>query len=116
MPKNYWPIPIIPLLSKLYSSVLLGRIATILETAKTPEEMGFRKGYACGDLIHCLRMVSEKSIEWGESVWVASIDLEKAFDKIIHDAVFPASEQVAFMKTTFTQYGSCIWNNELTFS
>ena len=58
-----------------------------MERLKTPEEMGVRKSYGCGDLIPCLRMVSEKSVEWGETVWAASLDLEKAFDKVIHSAV-----------------------------
>ena len=60
LPKNYRPIAIIPVLSKLYSSVLLRRMEHVLDNVKTPEEMGFRKGYGCCDLVHCLRMVSEK--------------------------------------------------------
>lgn len=41
----------------------------------------------CKDLVHCLRMISDKSIEWGETVWMASTDLEKAFDNLVHSAV-----------------------------
>jgi hypothetical protein len=33
-------------------------------------------------------MIAEKSEEWGEEVWVASLDMEKAFDKVLHDSVF----------------------------
>jgi hypothetical protein len=32
-------------------------------------------------------MLSEKAIEWGEHVWVASLDSEKAFDQVFHSAV-----------------------------
>eukprot|EP00973_Karenia_brevis_P019190 2629814-Karenia_brevis.AAC.1 len=53
-----------------------------------PEEIGFRKDYSCSDLVHLLRLTGEKSIEWGEKMWMASLDLEKAFDKVIHEAVF----------------------------
>ena len=34
-----------------------------------------------------MRMVAEKSDEWGEEVWAASLDLEKAFDKVYHSSV-----------------------------
>jgi len=44
LPKNDRPIAIIPVLCKLYSSVLLRRIRALLEAPRTPEEMGFRKG------------------------------------------------------------------------
>ena len=88
MPKNYRPIAILPVLCKIYSKLLLQLISGALEACRTPEEMGFRKEYACRDLVHSLRMVGEKCIEWGESVWIASLDLEKAFDKVLHSAVF----------------------------
>ncbi len=34
-----------------------------------------------------MRMMAEKSDEWGEEVWAASLDLEKAFDKVYHSSV-----------------------------
>jgi hypothetical protein len=48
---------------------------------------------SCSDLIHLLRITGEKSIEWGETVWMASLDLEKAFDKVIHATVFEGLER-----------------------
>ena len=33
-------------------------------------------------------MVGEKAAEWGDTVWMASLDLEKAFDRLVHEAVF----------------------------
>ena len=88
LPSNYRPIAILPVLCKLYSKVLLKRISGTLENLRTPEEIGFRKDYQCGDLIHVLRLIGEKASEWGETVWMASLDLEKAFDKLVHTAVF----------------------------
>ena len=32
-------------------------------------------------------MIAEKANEWGEEVWAASLDLEKAFDKVYHESV-----------------------------
>ena len=70
----------------------------ILDSLRTPEEVGFRKGYGCCDLVHCMRMVSEKSMEWGTTVWAASIDLEKAFDKIIHAAVLAGLQEAGVVE------------------
>ena len=41
----------------------------------------------CADHIHTVRMVAEKCKEWGQTVWAASLDLEKAFDKVSFEAV-----------------------------
>ena len=38
-------------------------------------------------MIMFIRMVAEKANEWGEEVWAASLDLEKAFDKVFHESV-----------------------------
>ena len=30
----------------------------------------------------------EKSLEWGEELWIATLDVEKAFDRVHHSALF----------------------------
>ena len=54
------------------------------------EQYGFRRGRGCSDAIHVLRMVIEKSAEWGEDLWIAALDVEKAFDRVHHSALFDA--------------------------
>ena len=81
-PENYSPIVIIPVLCKLFSTVLLGRVGRLLDSLQDPEQGGFRPDYSCSDIIMFMRMVAEKADEWGEEVWAASLDLEKAFDKV----------------------------------
>jgi hypothetical protein len=90
LPKNYRPIAILPVLCKLFSGVLLGRIGPILESLQDPEQGGFRPDYSCSDMVMFIRMVAEKSEEWGVEVWAASLDLEKAFDKVYHNSVVEA--------------------------
>ena len=87
LPQNYRPVAIISVLCKLFSIVLLGRVKPILESIQEEEQAGFRTGYGCSDVIHVLRMLAEKAHEWGEELWVASLDLEKAFDKVFHTSV-----------------------------
>jgi len=87
LPKNYRPIAIIPVLAKLYSMLILSRIERQIDQGLPVEQAGFRRGMGCADHNHTVRMVAEKSKEWGQTVWAASLDLEKAFDKVFLDAV-----------------------------
>ena len=86
MPKDYRPIAIVPVMSKLYSMTLLYRIKDTIDNQLPVEQAGFRPGMGCTDQIHALRMVAEKAQEWGSTVWAASLDVEKAFDSVEHDA------------------------------
>ena len=84
LPKNYRPISVIPVMAKLYSAVILERIASIVESGQIDTQFGNRKGRGCSDAVHVLRMVVEKSDEWGLPLWVAALDVEKAFDRVHH--------------------------------
>eukprot|EP00959_Pyramimonas_sp_CCMP1952_P386933 8109056-Pyramimonas_sp.AAC.1 len=35
-------------------------------------------------------MVVEKAAEWGEELWLATLDVEKAFDRVHHAQLFDA--------------------------
>ena len=87
LPKNYRPIAIIPVFAKLYSMLILSRIQPQIDEGFPVEQAGFRPGKGCADHIHTVRMMAEKSKEWGQTVWAASLDLEKAFDKVFFEAV-----------------------------
>jgi len=89
-PKNYRPITIIPVLAKLFSTILYQRIQHQIEECLTEEQYGFRKGRGCSDAVHIVRTVIEKSAEWGEELWIAALDVEKAFDRVHHSSLFNA--------------------------
>jgi hypothetical protein len=90
VPKNYRPISIIPVLAKLFSTVLYEKIRDVIDLRLDDEQFGFRRGRGCTDAIHILRMVVEKSAEWGEELWIAALDVEKAFDRVHHSDMFAA--------------------------
>ena len=89
-PRNDRPISIIPVMAKLYSIVLYTRMRDSLDALLTEEQYGFRRGRGCDDVNHILRMVVEKANEWGEELWMATLDVEKAFDKALHSELFAA--------------------------
>ena len=84
MPQNYRPISIILALAKLFSTILYGKIKDIIEAELDDEQLKFRRGRGCTDALHILRMLVEKSSEWGEELWIATLDLAKAFDQVHH--------------------------------
>jgi len=87
---NYRPISIIPVMAKLFSTVLYARIAEHIDSRISEEQFGFRRGRGCSDAVHTMRMIIEKSAEWGEELWVATLDVAKAFDTVTHTALFDA--------------------------
>ena len=76
-PKNYRPITIIPVMAKLFSTILYGRIHELIDCRLNEEQFGFRKGRGCSDAVHIIRTVIEKSAEWGEELWLAALDGKK---------------------------------------
>ena len=61
--KNYRPIAIIPVLCKLYSSLVLSRVHDCIEKVLPSEQAGFRSGMGCADHLHTLRLCAEKARE-----------------------------------------------------
>lgn len=90
LPQNYRPISIIPVMAKLYSAILYRRIRDHVDGRLADEQFGFRRGRGCADAVHILRTVVEKSNEWGEELWLATLDVEKAFDRVHHSSIFGA--------------------------
>ena len=43
---------------------------------------GSRKGYQCIEVVHAVRLIVEKSLEWGRPLILVSVDLWKAFDSL----------------------------------
>ena len=93
LPKNYRPISLIPVMAKLFNTVMYNRVRDLLEQQLPDEQFGFRRGRGCDDANHVLRLLVEKSNEWGETLWLAALYVEKAFDRVQHSALFEALMQ-----------------------
>ena len=53
------------------------------------EQCGFRPGQGTTDLIFVLRQLLEKNIEVGKNVFLAFLDLEKAYGKVPRVIIWP---------------------------
>ena len=52
--------------------------------------MGFRRATSCDDALVAVELVTEKAIEFNVHVWLVSIHLSKAFDRVEHETLFEA--------------------------
>ena len=64
----------------MYGRILIEQVIENSEGQVGEEQSGFRKGRSCADQIFVLRQICEKMKEKKRNVWVAFMDLEKAYD------------------------------------
>lgn len=69
---------------KLIEKILCMRIEPIIEKKYIKYQFGFRRDLTCGHMIHILRLVAEKSLEWGRDLYVMKHDILGAFDYVSH--------------------------------
>lgn len=85
---NYRPISLLPVLYKLFSSIINRRISITLEAKQPVEQAGFRKGFSTVDHIHTLELIIEKYQERQRPLYVAFVDYQKAFDTVSHSSIW----------------------------
>ena len=70
---------------KVFVRILEKRIRYIvgIQPQLSENQFGFRKNKGCSDAIFILRQLQEKHIEWNKPLYMAFIDQEKAFDRVV---------------------------------
>ena len=56
-------------------------------------QFGFRKNKGYSDVIFTLRELHEKHIEWKKPLYMAIIDQEKAFDRVVTAELWKCPEE-----------------------
>ena len=84
--KDYRPISILPVLSKVYERVILYQLCDFIEknAVYRPNQSGFRKGHTTTTLLLKLRDDIFKAMNTSEVTLSILIDYSKAFDTIDH--------------------------------
>ena len=67
----------------MFARILEKMIRYIVEPQLSENQFGFRKNEGCSDAICILRQQQEKHIEWNKPLYMAFIDREKAFDRVV---------------------------------
>jgi len=90
---NYRGISLLSTLGKCYTSILNSRLYSWLETNSKIHESqaGFRRGYTTSDHVFTLYSVTHKYLsKRGHKLYVAFIDLRKAFDSVSRNTLIGA--------------------------
>ena len=87
---DFRPIANLRLLYKLFAYLLLGRIERILDDAQPEEQHGFRGDHRIEEHLLTANLVIEKTLGAQLPVWMLSLDLSKAFDRVAWPALWQA--------------------------
>src|SRR6476619_177158 len=68
--------------SKILLKILTNRIEANARDFIGRNQFGFRKGCGTRDAIGVMRMICERSVEFGNTVYICFVDLEKEFDRV----------------------------------
>ena len=85
---NYRPICSLPVVYKLFTTVLYARLAPPLHKIQPPDQGGFRPNHRTDDHLMVYRVLEQRCREWGVPLYISTIDFTKAFDRIKHSAIW----------------------------
>ena len=70
------------MLHKVFTYIVLGRVEPALETSQPEEQHGFRCGRPLEKHVVSANLVIDKLLALVKPVWIVSLDLSKAFDRV----------------------------------
>ena len=86
--KNYRGISLLSIPGMVYGRILIERVRVLTEGMIGEEHCGFRSGRGCVDQVFVMKQMSEKFYGKNKSLFVAYMDLEKAYGRIDRDAMW----------------------------
>ena len=89
--RDFRPIAILSVLSKLYSKLLEWLTGGVLVSTKCVQ-FAFKPGHQCHEPIFIMRRIVEIAIEWQTHVFILDGDIAKAYDYTRHDLVLEAMQ------------------------
>ena len=91
---NYRGISLLSIVGKLYGRVVLSRLQKLAERVYPDSQCGFRAGRSTVDMIFSLRQLQEKCREQRKPLFIAFVDLTKAFDLVSRKGLFQLLEKI----------------------
>ena len=80
--ENYRGISLLNHATKVYEYILERKLRDLVEEKLGPWQHGFRSNRSTKDMIFTLRRIADKHWEFNRPLYIAFIDLEKAFDRV----------------------------------
>ena len=89
MPKNYRPIFLLPICSKIFERLIYNELFTFLtdNILISPNQSGFRPINSCVNQLIAIAHEMYKSFHDGLEVRWIFLDISKAFDKVLHEGL-----------------------------
>ena len=91
---EFRPIAILDVILKLYLVILFGELSEYIKF-NNYLQFGARKFHQCTEVIHIIRLLSEKCLLWGMSLIIISLDVAKAYDCLDLQAVIDIMDKYA---------------------
>ena len=93
---NYRGISLRSIVSKVFDRVILIRLQKLAQRIYPESQCGFRAERSTIDIIFSLRQLQEKCREQHMPLYIAFIDLTKAFDLVSRDGLFKVLPKIGF--------------------
>src|SRR6478609_5520196 len=81
--------------SKILLKILTNRTEAKARNSIGQNQFGFRKGCGTRDAIGVMRMIYERSLEFGNNVYICFVDFEKAFDRVNWEKMMKVLQSIA---------------------
>jgi len=91
---NYRGISLLSIVGKAFARVVLNRLQLLTERVYPEAQCGFRAGRSTIDMIFSLRQLQEKCREQRRPLYIAFIDLTKAFDLVSRNGLFTLLQKI----------------------
>ena len=75
-------------------SYTTNRLYSRLDQARSADQGGFRRAYQTLDHLATCRLLEQKCREWSIKMWVATVDVMKAFESIRHQSLWTSFEKM----------------------
>ena len=91
---NYRGISLLSVVGKVFARVVLARLQSLASRVYPESQCGFRAGRSTVDMIFSLRQLQEKCREQQMPLYIAFIDLTKAFDLVSRSGLFSLLQKI----------------------
>ena len=115
-PKNYRPISLLPLISKIFEKIVHNQTQTFLDENKIlyKFQSGFRENHSTDTSLSYLNDKILRGFDKGLFTGMVLIDLQKAFDTIDHHIFLKKIKCLGFSDSTIAWYRSYLENRYFT--
>ncbi|XP_050344603.1 uncharacterized protein LOC126769729 [Nymphalis io] len=95
---SYRGISLLSSAGKILAHIINSRLSELAEQHLPESQCGFRPSRGAVDAISIVRQLQEKSLEHQQPLFMCFVDLEKAFDRVPHEALWLVLQKLGYRK------------------